>query len=117
MTAFEDNTNLQHLGPLIAAAAERAALKGALHILGEADKLVPIEEGTLERSGNATAETQGAVAVGAISYDGPYAVAQHERLDYRHDPGRQAKYLEQPLHAEADTVAQIAATELRAALR
>lgn len=113
---YRDDTHLEHIGPLIAAAAERAALAGALHVLGESDQLVPIEEGTLSRSGNATAETQGAVAVGAISYDGPYAAIQHERLDYRHDPGRQAKYLEQPLMAEAPTVAQIAATELRRAL-
>lgn len=116
MSDYRDTTNLQHLGPIVAAAAERAALLGAHHVLGESDKLVPIEEGTLSRSGNATAETQGQTAVGAISYDGPYAVAQHERMDYRHDPGRTAKYLERPLHAEAPTVAQIAATELRRAL-
>lgn len=100
----------------VASAAERAAYLGAEHVLGESSKVVPIEEGTLSRSGVASADTEGHVAVGAVSYDTPYAVRQHEELDYRHDQGRTAKYLETPLYAEADTVAAIAAEQVRKAL-
>lgn len=114
---WENNLNFASLGAQIAAAAERAALLAAQHVLSEADQLVPIEEGTLSRSGTATAETQGDAAVAAVAYDGPYAVAQHERLDYRHDPGRQAKYLEQPLYGAGDNVTAIAATEIRKVIR
>lgn len=102
----------------IAAAAERAVLVAAQHVLGESTQIVPIEEGTLGRSGRAEAETQGDTAVGAVSFDTPYAVTQHERLDYRHDQGRAAKYLERPLTEAAGdgTVAAIAAEQMRRAL-
>ena len=37
----------------------------------------------------------------AVSYDTPYAIRQHEDLSYKHDAGRKAKYLEDPLNAAA----------------
>lgn len=105
----------------IEANAKRGALRGvtlaAEHVLAEATKLVPIQEGTLSRSGQTSAEMQGDEAVAAISYNTPYAAAQHERLDYRHDQGRRAKYLESPLTAEAKAAGQIMATAVREAMR
>jgi len=94
-------------------AAERGVRLAAEHLLGESRKLVPLEEGTLERSG--TVSTDGMTA--AVSYDTPYAVYQHERLDLRHDPGRQAKYLEQPYNTERGTMTEIVAAQIRRALR
>lgn len=35
---------------------------------------------------------------GAVEVDQVYAAVQHERLDYNHPRGGQAKYLEQPLY-------------------
>ena len=113
---WDSTIDLAGIGRRIEAAAERGVLLGAEHVLSEATKVVPIEEGTLSRSGQASADTQGGTAVGAVSYDTPYAVRQHEELDYRHDEGRTAKYLETPLHAESETVAAIAAAEVRRAL-
>jgi hypothetical protein len=52
-----------------------------------------------------------------VSYDTPYAARQHEELDWRHAPGRQAKYLEQPLNAERATVLDLVAAQMRRALR
>lgn len=117
MTQWKSTVNLTGVQALLEAAAERAVLLGAEHVLSESTKVVPIEEGTLSRSGRATAETQGAAAVAAVSYDTPYAARQHEELDYRHDEGRTAKYLETPLLAEADTVRAIAANEVGKVLR
>lgn len=117
MTAWKSTIDLAGVHAQIAAAAQRAVLLAGEHVLGESSKVVPIEEGTLSRSGKATAETQGDVAVAAVSYDTPYAARQHEELDYRHDEGRTAKYLETPLLAEADTVAAIAANEVGKVLR
>lgn len=37
---------------------------------------------------------------GQVVVDQVYAQYQHERLDLKHDPGRQGKYLEGPLHAQ-----------------
>jgi hypothetical protein len=117
VSGYDNRLNFGQIEHAIAEAAERAAYLGAEHVLGESTKIVPIEEGTLSRSGRAEAETEGDTAVGAVSYGTPYAVVQHERLDFRHDTGRQAKYLEQPLNAEAEKVKDIAAAQIREALK
>ena len=111
--AWRSTINLAGIEALVLAAAEKAVGTAAEHVLGESTKVVPIEEGTLSRSGRTDTERDGATVVAAVSYDTPYAVAQHERLDFRHDEGRQAKYLETPLLAEANTVRDIVAAEVR----
>ncbi|GAA3455877.1 hypothetical protein GCM10018962_77110 [Dactylosporangium matsuzakiense] len=85
--------------------------RAAEWLLGESDQLVPIEEGTLARSGVASVDE--ATATGAVSYDTPYAVRQHEELEWQHDPGRQAKYLEQPWLEGRETMAEIIAASIR----
>jgi hypothetical protein len=90
-------------------AASRGLALAAEHILTESRRVVPIEEGTLERSGATSVDGNRA----AISYDTPYAVRQHEELAYRHDAGRQAKYLEEPMLAERDTALGIVAEQIR----
>ena len=97
------------------AGAVRGLRIAAEHVLTESRKVVPIEEATLERSGVATVDESQLKA--AVSYDTPYAIRQHEELNYRHDPGRTAKYLERPLTEQADNVAAIIAAQLRRSLR
>lgn len=97
------------------AGAARGLRLGAEHVLQVSRGRAPIEEGTLERSGTATVDEDGLRA--AVAYDTPYSVRQHEEMDYRHDAGRTAKYLEQPMVEEADTVGEIIAAEMRRALR
>lgn len=89
--------------------------KAAEHLLGESRAIVPIEESTLERSGVASVDRASMTA--AVSYNTPYAVRQHEDLTYRHDEGRQAKYLEQPALTERGVMLEIMAAEIRRALR
>lgn len=93
-------------------ALERGLGVAAEHVLTVSNARVPHEEGTLERSG---ATSQDGYTV-AISYDTPYAVRQHEDLSYRHDDGRQAKYLESALNDEARTVGDIVAQAVRDAI-
>lgn len=84
------------------------------HLLQVSRTEVPIEEGTLERSGEVSVdETRPAVAV---SYNTPYAAAQHENLNLRHQGGRKAKYLEDPMNAERDTMLDLIAGPLADAL-
>jgi len=83
------------------------------HILAESQKIVPLKEATLARSGTVTTRNLET----SISYNTIYAVRQHEELDWQHDEGRQAKYLETPLNAEADTVMQIIADHIKDALQ
>ncbi|MBF8186322.1 hypothetical protein ITP53_11290 [Nonomuraea sp. K274] len=109
---------LKWTGNLANAAARKAAVRGlqkaADELLGRSRQLVPIEEHTLEISG--TASVDESRMTGVVSYDTPYAVRQHEDLTYKHDAGRQAKYLEQPLTEGRDELLDIVAAEIRRAL-
>lgn len=106
-------------GPALKAAgkAPQATLEGlqdaAELILAASRDLVPLEEGTLERSGRVT--TDGVSRV-AISYDTPYAVRQHEDLTLRHTGGRSAKYLERPFMSMQAQVRAIVAQRVKKAL-
>lgn len=99
-------------------AERRGAVRGLQvateHLLQVSRTQVPIEEGTLERSG--TASVDPASLKGAVSYDTPYAVKQHEDLGLRHDDGRKGKYLEDPMNSEAETMRALIAAEIRRAL-
>lgn len=66
-------------------------------LLDESRKQVPVDIGTLSRSGMVSAEGLQAT----VSYDTPYAVVQHEKLSLRHQRGRKAKYLEDPCNDPA----------------
>ena len=48
-----------------------------------------------------------------VSYTSPYAVVQHEDTTYRHDAGKQAKFLEGPLDQEHDDLLGRVASGLR----
>ncbi|MFB7461714.1 hypothetical protein [Streptomyces sp. NPDC056188] len=105
-------------GDRVAASVRSAGVAGLRaageHVLTESRKLVPIEEGTLERSG-AVGVDSASLAV-TVSYDTPYAIKQHENMHYRHDRGRSAKYLERPVNQERERVAAILAAHVRRAL-
>lgn len=88
----------------------RALDNGSEYLLSEANLSVPHEDGTLERSGQASNDGKSRAAV---SYDTPYAVAQHERMDYHHDGKGESKWLENAMARSAKTVGQIIATALR----
>ena len=96
------------------AAGVSGLTKAAEHLLQVSNTLVPIEEGTLERSGVASVDEDSLKA--AVSYDTVYAVNQHESMDFGHDNGRCAKYLEVALTGEAQTIEEIIANEIRAVL-
>lgn len=114
--ASEVVTGLQNATQRMRAAAERQLGVEAELILAEATKIVPIEEGMLQNSGRAVHNgLEAAVGFGS----GPsaaYAVRQHEDLSLRHDSGRQAKYLEQPLMAAVNELTQHIGQAVRDAL-
>lgn len=84
--------------------AQRAVLTGIYgfsnNIMTRSKRIVPKDIGTLGGSGYVTLPNKrGSEYVVEIGYGGAakgYAEEQHENLDYKHDDGRQAKYLEQP---------------------
>lgn len=92
------------------------ALASALYVEGQkvlrvSQSEVPIgsaargdkHPGTLRASGHVSLPVITGMAVEVtIGYGGAakaYAVVQHEREDYRHDPGRKAHYLSDPMKA------------------
>lgn len=112
-------TRVEWHGDKVTAEEKAATLRGlglaAEHLLGAAKAIVPIEEATLERSGVASVDRSSMSA--SVSFDTPYAVRQHEELTWKHAPGRQAKYLEQPAITERETMLALMAAELRRALK
>ena len=93
------------------ARGKRAALKDAAEfLLEQANRTVPIEEDTLERSGKAIVLDDDHAAV---SYDTPYARRQHEDLTLHHAPGRRAKWLQRSLTEQAGSITEVIARKLR----
>ncbi|MEX2984575.1 hypothetical protein [Streptomyces sp. C36] len=99
---------------LMRRAAARGLLLGAEHVLAASRQRVPINEGTLERSGAASVDEQSMTA--AVSYDTTYAVRVHEDMNARHSPGRSAKYLESVLPEVSGEVQALIAAQVRRAL-
>lgn len=95
---------------LTSAAGRGLALAGE-EVLGQANEIVPIEEGDLARSGAVSVDQKGLRA--AISYSEKYAVRQHEDLTLRHKNGRRAKYLESTITANKEATAEIIAAAIR----
>lgn len=86
---------------------------GGEHVLKLARDHVPIETGTLERSGMVTDDGKDTVAV---SFDTPYAVRQHEDTTLRHDAGRSSKYLERAVADGAQDVLRLLAARAEGAI-
>lgn len=115
MSSVRNSFRLDDLTGRERAGAVRGLQLGTEHLLQVSRLQVPIEEATLERSGVASVDP--AKLEGAVSYDTPYAVRQHEDLTLRHDDGRKAKYLEDPMRDEADAIGELIAAQIRRALR
>jgi len=104
----------------LAIARVRAACASALsdaaeHILEEANRTVPIEEGVRARSGNPDGDAGAGAA--PVSHAAPCAARQHEETGWAHDPGRRAKWLELTLNERTADVRRFFATRLGSVLR
>lgn len=111
--AVKSSFDLKTLSRATDAGIVAALTKGASHILTESNKVVPHEEGTLQRSGTTDVDRNAKQA--SVYYDTPYAVEQHENMHWKHDKGRTAKYLENTVNSQGDRVLDFIASELRKA--
>lgn len=94
----------------------RGVLLALRNVLNVSNDHVPHEEGDLERDGGISmddATMRGAVSYGRSADTKDYAVAQHERLDYAHDAGRTAKYLENAFNSTRQQSAELIAESIR----
>ncbi|MEW1843141.1 hypothetical protein AB0392_34815 [Nonomuraea angiospora] len=108
-----------HVNPEALEARARAAIERGLaqateHVLTMTEPKVPWQTGDLERSGSAQVDRSN--LEGVISFDQPYAVAQHENLDWNHPLKGEPKFLETTLYEEAEVVRAIVAKAVRKAL-
>jgi hypothetical protein len=98
----------KELAEILAVAGAKAipALKQALNEEGQiafrnSQRIVPVDTGTLRRSGVLLPAKENGTSVEVVmGYGGAasaYALRQHENLNYRHREGKQAKYLEEPV--------------------
>lgn len=98
--------NLEDAIRQITDATPEAIVFGLEPIMQESQRLVPVDTGDLKRSGFLTIDrttTGPRVSIGYGRYGRPhYAAMVHERLDFRHAPPTQAKFLEQPIHDRID---------------
>lgn len=72
-------------------------------VLGEAQRLAPLEEGTLRGSADRETNDHGNHVEVVGSFSTPYAARQHEELGWDHEHG-QAKYLEEPFKRRLPTL-------------
>lgn len=73
--------------------------------------LAPRDTGMLRNSAQVTPATPDNLTA-HVSYNTPYAVRQHEELDWRHEEG-QAKYLEEPVVRRAKNYQRAIANRIR----
>lgn len=78
-------------------------LRGSLEVRIDNKKIADgIKGGGINRVGNVPENG----TVGEVSYNEPYAAVQHERVDFKHPKGGEAKYLEKVLTGEKDMMLQ-----------
>lgn len=120
VTVRADLSKLRRLPGRVSDAVGEEVRKIALDLLGESVRRAPVEEGTLRGSGtahfgggriasgadfdpSATGDEgltggEGTDALSAVvAFNTTYAAFQHERTDFAHPKGGEAKFLERPL--------------------
>jgi len=95
----------------------RALYVGGEKVIGRAKELVPVDEGILRGTGHVALPglANGELVV-TPTFGGPaapYALVQHERMDFHHTVG-QAKYLETAMQELAPSIVQEVADQIEA---
>lgn len=98
-------------------AAENAAAEATRDVcedlLSESRDEVPYDQGDLSNSGKVTVVRRADEVEGAVSFDTPYAVYQHEDPALHHQDGRKAQYLGDPLRENSPRYLDYLAAKLR----
>lgn len=110
------NWNGRNISASLQAAALRALKDAAEHVLTESNKIAPLDEGDLTRSGNVDSGLESGTPTAVVYYDTPYAAKVHEHPEYNFQNGREGKYLEKTLENEREAILRYLADECRRAL-
>lgn len=109
--SFNMNWSGDKVKALVHDQAVDAVFSAAELVLAEAGRKVPHDEGTLERSGETSIDTEKLIA--NVSYDTPYAARLHEHPEYAFQRGRTGKWLENAVNDNGDKVLAEMAAKLR----
>lgn len=92
-------SEFKKLGKLYPKAAAAALYRLGVAILANSLPRTPVEFGALRASAYVSPPQGTTIADLEVGYGTEYAVPQHERLDYRHPNGGEAKFLEKGMRA------------------
>ena len=99
-------------------AVERGMGKAAGQLMSDCvnkTPTVPIDEGTLRRSGSRRVEKKTGKIIGVVGFNTPYAARLHENPQYNFtEPSSGGKYLESKLSRFGDRYFRIIAREVKA---
>ena len=101
---------------------EDALAAGGQVILDRSQELVPLEGrpdthgGTLAESGRVNRTGSDYLPVVSVTYDGPYAIYQHEGMEFHHPTGGSAKFLERAMVEQTTEATDAIGDEIRKAL-
>ncbi len=100
--------NIRALGKAYPEAMAAALYKLGVVIIAEGQRRAPVEFGVLRASAYVSPpEGVGVKANVELGFGTVYALPQHERTDYRHPKGGEAKYLEKAVNQYAPTSLQL----------
>jgi hypothetical protein len=96
MSTIRFTSKLPQARKIILDAAKQGAVTGMQMVLDRSQEIVPLDRTPLQKSGKLDYDNTNFVVHYGSNMSEEYAVLQHENMQFRHAPGRQAKYLEQP---------------------
>lgn len=101
-TKMRSKTKWNDVSPKVRTKGREAIFDALEHILDEANKIVPHDEGILQASGQIFINS--VHMSGNVSYNTPYAIRLHEHPEYNFQKGRQGKWLERTIKARKKAV-------------
>lgn len=119
MANFRSDLNMVGASALVKQAAAEGLGVGGELILSASNEQVPHEDGDLSRTGAVAVDEEAlkaAISYRDVAYTGQ-ASDQHENMTYRHDEGRNAKFLENALNANREAALAAVAASIRRTTR
>lgn len=107
---------LEQIGHQLMQAAADGVGEACDELLSLSRDEIPYDQGDLSNSGKVDVEVSRPLVTGAVSFDTPYAVRQHEDTSLSHQDGRKAHYLGDPLRANVDRLLGHVADRMRDAI-
>ena len=98
-TSFRLEWNGPEITRRTAAAGRLALKKSALDLQGRSAEEAPIDKGDLRGNAGIDDSQLRSKSIVFVGYSLPYALRQHEELDFNHPLGGKAKFLEDPFRS------------------